>query len=193
MAADQTHAVMTFLQLVGERPVWPVNQRSIPISFFPSISQTTWWLLRVRWESSQTSSNRLASLLNGTWLAPAVTRAVATIFFLWMIAASGLPGRNPLHCSLLSNGRLPPPQEASPPLGRWAALHPPPQVRCSSGEPGDKAMFEVTTDSRVRHWPCPAGQLVNVTDNDLAFAVGLVTRDVFLPMPKSDLQWYSRW
>jgi len=50
-----------------------------------------WWSLSVSWESSQTPSHRVGSLLNGTVSEPTFTLAVEGVFFLRKIAASVLP------------------------------------------------------------------------------------------------------
>jgi len=57
------------------------------IAFFPFF----WCSLSVSWESSQTPSHRVASLLGGTVLAPTFTVAVGGVLFLRKIAASVFP------------------------------------------------------------------------------------------------------
>jgi len=91
MANDWTHAVMTFLQLAGNNPICPVRHWILVIGFCPCFSLVAWWSLSVSCESSHTPSHLVAILLNGTWLAPTVTSAVGTFFFLRNRASLDLP------------------------------------------------------------------------------------------------------
>jgi len=91
MATDWMHAVMTFLQLSGESPICPVSRRILAIAFLPSFIRMAWCTLSVSWEPSQIPSHRVASLPNGTVLAPTVTVAVGAALFLWNSAALVLP------------------------------------------------------------------------------------------------------
>jgi len=83
MATDWMHAIMTFLQLAGDRPICPVSRRSLVIACLPSLVPMSWCSLSVSWESSQIPSHRVASLLNGTALGATITVAVVRFFLLW--------------------------------------------------------------------------------------------------------------
>ena len=93
MAMDWTHADMTRLQLVGERPILPVSRRSRVIAFLPLFSLVAWCSFSVSCESSHTPSHLVASLLKGTSESPTLTLAAATVpfFFRQNIAASVFP------------------------------------------------------------------------------------------------------
>ena len=65
--------VMTFLQLAGESPICTASRRRRAVSIFAIFlffSRTACWSLSVSWESRQTPSHRVASLLNGTGAGP---------------------------------------------------------------------------------------------------------------------------
>ena len=59
MSTDGVRAVMTSLQLAGERPICPASRRSRAIAFFPLFSRMAWWSLSVSHAKPQANASPL--------------------------------------------------------------------------------------------------------------------------------------